>query len=274
VAATHAPGVFKAEPVVRIGMIRVGQEAPDFTLPGAAAGTIETHGLAEYTDRGWSVILVFYPFDFHPACTDQWCSLRDADWLTLLDDAVVLGVGADGAYAHREYANEHNIQFPLLSDTDGTVSRAYGVLTDDFEGHSDVPARAMFVVGPDDVVQFAWSAQSPDEQPALDALRAATNHRDGDATPADADESTPDADESASDADESTPDADESASDADESTPDADESASDADESTSDADESTSDADESTPDADESTPDADESTSDADGPSSDTGDSD
>ena len=160
-------------------MIRVGQRAPNSILPGAAAGTIETHGISEYTDRGWAVVLVFYPFDFHPACTDQWCSLRDADWLTLLDDVVVLGVGADGAYAHREYADKHNIQFPLLSDTDGQVSQAYGVLTEEFENHRDVPSRATFVVDPDRIVQFAWSARSPDEQPDLDALREATNIRDG-----------------------------------------------------------------------------------------------
>lgn len=157
-------------------MIRVGQEAPDFTLPGAAGGTIETHGLSEYTDRGWTVVLVFYPFDFHPACTDHWCSLRDAEWLTLLDDVVVLGVGADGAYAHREYANRHNIQFPLLSDTDGRVARAYGVSTEEFENHRDVPGRATFVIDSDRVARFAWSASSPDEQPDLDALRTATHY--------------------------------------------------------------------------------------------------
>ncbi|WP_267643234.1 redoxin domain-containing protein [Haloarchaeobius amylolyticus] len=159
-------------------MLSVGQQAPDFTLPGAAAGSIETHGLSEYTDRGWAVILVFYPFDFHPACTDQWCSLRDADWLTMLDDVVVLGVGADAAYAHREYADRHNIQFPLLADTDGEVSRAYGVLTEEFEEHRAVPARATFVVDGDQVVRFAWAASGPEDQPNLDALQTATTGRD------------------------------------------------------------------------------------------------
>ncbi|MFB6309331.1 MAG: redoxin domain-containing protein [Haloarculaceae archaeon] len=171
-------------------MIRVGQEAPDFELPGAAAGTVDTYGLSEHTTRGWAVVLVFYPFDFHPACTDQWCSLRDADWLTLLDDVVVLGVGADGAYAHQEYATKHDIQFPLLSDTDGRVSRAYGVLTEEFEGHRDVPRRATFVVDPDRIVQFAWSARSPDEQPDLDALRKATNCRGDRCAVEDSDEPT------------------------------------------------------------------------------------
>ena len=161
----HAPRLLIPDVVDVRRTIRVGQEAPEFTLPGAAAGTIETHGLSEYTDRGWAVVLVFYPFDFHPACTDRWCSVRDADWRTLLDDVVVLGVDADGACAHREYADEHNIQFPQSSDTDGRVSRAYGGLTDEFENHRDVPSRATFVVAPDRTVQFAWSARSPDDRP-------------------------------------------------------------------------------------------------------------
>jgi peroxiredoxin len=161
-------------------MIRVGQEAPTFALPGAAAGRFDEHGLVEYTGRGWTVVLVFYPFDFHPACTDQWCSLRDADWLTVLDDVVVLGVGADGVYAHGEYALQHDIGFTLLSDTDGRVARAYGVLADEFEGHRSVPERATFVIDPDRVVRFAWSADGPEDQPDMEALReAATSHHDG-----------------------------------------------------------------------------------------------
>jgi len=79
--------------------------------PRATGGTIDTHTLSEYTERGWAVV-VFYPFDFHPACTDQWCSLRDPDWLTLLDDVVLLGIGADVAYSHREYAAKHNVGVP------------------------------------------------------------------------------------------------------------------------------------------------------------------
>jgi peroxiredoxin len=159
-------------------MIQVGQEAPAFRLPGAAAGRFDEHGLSEYTDRGWAVVLVFYPLDFHPACTDQWCSLRDADWLTTLEDVVVLGVSTDGVYSHGEYATRHNVQFTLLSDTDGAVARAYGVLADEFEGHRSVPERATFVVDPDRVVRFAWSADGPEDQPDMDALRRATDWRD------------------------------------------------------------------------------------------------
>ncbi|WP_372912669.1 redoxin domain-containing protein [Salinigranum sp.] len=108
-------------------MLETGQTAPDFRLPGTAGADIDDHTLSEYVDRGWSVVLVFYPFDFHPACVSQWCTLRDADWLTVLDDTVVVGVGADSVYAHRQFAREYNVDFPLLSDSDGRVAEAYGV---------------------------------------------------------------------------------------------------------------------------------------------------
>jgi peroxiredoxin len=57
-------------------MLQVGQTAPAFELPGAAAGRVDTHALAEYTRHGWAVVVVFYPFDFHPSCTSQLGLLR------------------------------------------------------------------------------------------------------------------------------------------------------------------------------------------------------
>jgi peroxiredoxin len=130
-------------------MLRTGQTAPGFTLPGAAGDAIDDHALAEYVDNGWHVVLVFYPFDFHPACVSRMCAVRDADWLTLLDDTAVLGVGADSVYAHQRFAREYDIGFPLLSDADGRVAEAYGVLEEAFEGHRAVPGMALFVVDPD-----------------------------------------------------------------------------------------------------------------------------
>jgi hypothetical protein len=48
-------------------------------------------------------------------------------------------------------------------------------LIEEFEGHRDVPGLPTFVIDPKQVVQFAWSGRTPDEQPDLDALRNATN---------------------------------------------------------------------------------------------------
>jgi peroxiredoxin len=155
-------------------MLQRGETAPDFTLVGAAAGDIDTHSLTEYTDNGWTVVLTFYPFDFHPACVAQWCSLRDADWLTLLEDVVVLGIGADSAYSHEQFSAVHNLQFPLLADTGGDVAEAFGVLQTEFDRHRRVPQRAIFVVGPDRTIRYCWVAEGPASTPDMDAIRVAT----------------------------------------------------------------------------------------------------
>jgi peroxiredoxin len=156
-------------------MLTVGDTAPDFELPGVAAGSIDTHALADYTDRGWTVVLTFYPFDFHPACVSQWCALRDAEWLTLLDDVVVLGIGTDSVYSHREFAAAYTLQFSLLSDSDGSVSEAYDVLMDEFDDHRRVPERAVYVIGPHDrPVEYAWVASDFADEPDMAAIRRAT----------------------------------------------------------------------------------------------------
>jgi peroxiredoxin len=158
-------------------MLQVGQRAPEFSLPGTDGGRVDEHAVDEYLDHGWSVVLVFYPFDFHPACVAQWCALRDADWLTLNEDVVVLGVSTDGAYAHRAFADEYNIEFPLLADGDGHVAEAYGVLAEEFEGHRQVASLSLFVIDPDRYVQYAWTSDDPSDSPDFDAVAKATRCR-------------------------------------------------------------------------------------------------
>jgi peroxiredoxin len=158
-------------------MLQVGQRAPEFSLPGTDGGGIDEHSLAEYTDRGWSVVLVFYPFDFHPACTARWCALRDADWLTIADDVVVLGVSTDSVHAHRAFADEYNLDFPLLADGDGRVAESYGVLADEFESHRRVARLSLFVVDPDRTVQYAWAGDGPEDAPEFEAVERATRCR-------------------------------------------------------------------------------------------------
>jgi len=151
-------------------MVGIGDEAPGFELPGVVDGEIETYRLGDALADG-PAVLAFYVFDFHPACTREWCSLRDADWLTLLDDVTVLGIGTDRAFSHRQFGAELGLETPLLSDSDGAVSERYDVLYDEFDGHRRVSKRAVFVVCSDGVVRHRWVADDPQEQPDLGAVR-------------------------------------------------------------------------------------------------------
>ena len=127
-------------------MIEVGQDAPDFTLPGVENGAKRDYTLSEL--RGRKVVLAFYPGDFTPGCTKQLCSYRDAfEELTDLD-AVVLGISAQGLDSHEKFAARHDLPFPLLASTDRAVPREYGVM-----GPLGVK-RSIFVLDGDGIVRY------------------------------------------------------------------------------------------------------------------------
>jgi len=129
----------------------VGEPAPDFTLPG----TIVRSGVrtdAEYAlsaEIGRTVVLAFYPGDATPVCTAQLCSYQEE-----LDDfadlgAVVWGVSTQALDSHATFAQGSSLTFPLLSDTDADVVRAYGL-----QAPGIGLRRSVFVIGPDGIVRW------------------------------------------------------------------------------------------------------------------------
>lgn len=102
--------------------IKVGDPAPDFSLPDQAG---KTHTLKDY--RGWKVALCFYPKDHTRGCIAQMCSLRNG-WEKLQARGItVLGINFDTQAMHDQFAKDQNLNFPLLSDTDQTTGKAYHV---------------------------------------------------------------------------------------------------------------------------------------------------
>lgn len=100
---------------------QVGQPAPDFTLPSDTGEEVSLRAL-----RGRNVVLYFYPKDMTPGCTKEACSFRD-DLSTFQDeDTVILGVSLDDLASHGKFRTKHDLNFPLLSDADAEVSKAYG----------------------------------------------------------------------------------------------------------------------------------------------------
>lgn len=153
-------------------MIEEGADAPRFSLPGVHEGELRQFGLADYLGED-VVVLAFYPADFGPHCKPGACWLEDVDLLTLQHNVTVLGLSADSAFSHREFARRYNLEFPLLSDAAGVVAEAYDVLHGYFEGHQRLPRRALFVLDDRGIVQYAWEADEPADRPDLDAVRAA-----------------------------------------------------------------------------------------------------
>ena len=124
--------------------IEVGDRAPDFELVATGGRTLR---LADF--RGRWLVLAFYPGDFTPVCTRQFCSYRDAaDRLDELD-AEVLGVSPQTLDSHERFRAKHGLTVPLLADPNREMIRAYGVL-----GPRGVVRRSIFIVDPEGIVRY------------------------------------------------------------------------------------------------------------------------
>ena len=102
--------------------LAVGDRAPAFSLKTAGGKTI---ALSEF--RGRRVALYFYPKDDTPGCTREACGFRDELAQFTKAQTVVLGVSGDDVASHERFAQKFRLTFPLLSDPDAAVARAYGV---------------------------------------------------------------------------------------------------------------------------------------------------
>lgn len=163
-------------------MVQKGDKAPDFTLPGFADETLKTFDLGERINQDQVVLLLFFPFDFSPVCTNELCAIRDAEWFQLTSDLDVWAISADSAFAHRAFADEYDLTFPLLSDSHGKVADAYDVCYDEWENHERVPKRAVFLVDSDNKIRYTWKTddalKKPDFFPVKEALDELVAERD------------------------------------------------------------------------------------------------
>lgn len=100
-----------------------GKRAPAFTLLDQNGKPVK---LRDLTASG-NVVLYFYPKDMTPGCTTEACSFRDHVAEIRKLGAEVVGVSADSTASHQKFIAKHELNFPLLSDPDNEVTKAYGV---------------------------------------------------------------------------------------------------------------------------------------------------
>ena len=130
---------------------KVGDTAPDFTLPYATADTLIFKGESlRGAVKNGPVLLAFYPADWSPGCTREVCTLRDSfDQLGQLH-VTVWGISGDNPFSHRAWAQFHKLPFRLLSDTRHDVAQSYG----SFDPDRGYNKRTVFVVGSDGRIKY------------------------------------------------------------------------------------------------------------------------
>jgi len=144
----------------------VGTPAPDFTLRDPNNELVSLHEF-----RGSPVVLVFYPLDWSPTCSDQ-LSLYQAELGEFERfGARLLGVSVDSLYSHGAWAAVRGLTFPLLADFEpkGDVARRYGVYRDT-DGFSE---RALYVIDAEGIIRYAHVSEQLDRIPDIYELYAA-----------------------------------------------------------------------------------------------------
>ena len=144
-------------------MIGVGEKAPDFTLRDQDG---EKLSLADFA--GKRLLLVFYPLDFSPVCSDQLALYQEVKGEIEARGVEMIGISVDSTWAHRAFREKLGIDMTLLSDFEpkGEVARAYGSYIE----RSGTANRTLVLIGPDGTVEWAHEAENPGETPGVNLI--------------------------------------------------------------------------------------------------------
>lgn len=151
-------------------MLEVGQKAIDFELVDHELKTVRL------SDIKGKVVLAFYPGAFTSVCEKELCSFRDMLYKLNNLNATVLGISVDTPFSNKAFAEKNKLNFRLLSDFGGLVSKQYGGVHENFINIPNYTAskRAVFVIN-DGVVIYSWITDNPGVEPPYDEIEKVLN---------------------------------------------------------------------------------------------------
>lgn len=151
-------------------MINVGDQAPDF-LGNSTKGMINSE---DYKGEK-SMVLIFYPKDGSPICTDQLNAVENA--LPQYDsvDARVFAVNPASLHEHRAFSEKHHYSFPLIVDDKGIIQQKFDVTKGLFHLFTE-QKRVVYVIGQDGRVVYVEEGNRPTEE-ILEAIRSANEYK-------------------------------------------------------------------------------------------------
>lgn len=134
--------------------LATGTQAPDFNLSDQHGNVIQ---LADF--KGKNLIIVFYPKDQTPGCTQQLCALRDDTSLFDELNTTIIASNPDSAESHLKFAEKQNYQFPILVDANKSMATAYQALKP--EGGIQ---RTVYIIDGEGVIRYAKQGLPPDTE--------------------------------------------------------------------------------------------------------------
>jgi glutaredoxin-dependent peroxiredoxin len=151
-------------------MPRVGEKAPDFTLPDIDMKKRSLHDF-----QGQKVVVAFFVGAFTNTCTKEMCAFRDS-MARLIDlKAQVVGISVNDPFSNKEFAEKNRLTFPILSDYNREVIKTYNLESPDFVGLKGytVAKRSIFVLDKQGIVRYTWVTENPTVEPNYSAIEKA-----------------------------------------------------------------------------------------------------
>ena len=151
--------------------LHVGDKAPAIKLFSSDKKEVS---LKDF--KGKNVVVLFFPMAFTGVCTAELCSMRDdiASYQSL--DAQIIAISVDSLFTLDKFKTEQNLNFPLLSDFNKKVSKAYGAYFDTFVfGMKGVSRRSAFVIDKKGIIRYAEVLESAGDLPNFEAVKSTLN---------------------------------------------------------------------------------------------------
>jgi peroxiredoxin Q/BCP len=156
---------------------KVGDAAPDFTLPGATIDGVMKALITLSKLKGQTVVVAFFPKARTKGCTAQMTTYRDR-WATLFNGGkgiTVIGISMDADTTTAAWAKEANLPMMFASDMKGDAGKLYGAYV---EGRP-VENRLLYVVGPDGRIAYTAKPFNPMVEDAYTDLGSAVKKASG-----------------------------------------------------------------------------------------------
>ena len=146
--------------------MKTGQQAPAFTLTDTDNKSVS---LNDFT--GKNVLLLFFPQAFTSVCIREFCDVRDQSSVYEGLSAQILGISVDPIELLVRFKNEHQLNFPMLSDGAREVSKAYDCLYESSTFDlNQVSKRSAFLIDKQGIIRYAEVLENPGELPNFNAI--------------------------------------------------------------------------------------------------------
>lgn len=166
----YRPYLTFSEVLILMVNVKVGDQAPDFTLPDV---DMKSRSLHEFL--GQKVVLAFFVGAFTSTCTKEVCTFRDSMARLTNLKAQVIGISVNDPFSNKAFAEKNRLPYPILSDYKRDVIKQYGLESANFEGLVGyvVAKRSIFILDEKAIVRYVWVSDNPAVEPNYEEVQAA-----------------------------------------------------------------------------------------------------